>query len=32
VVSLEPLAPLIVRSGRPFDDQAGADAPRFPPP
>ncbi|ADC64029.1 type III-B CRISPR module-associated Cmr3 family protein [Allochromatium vinosum] len=32
IVSLEPLAPLIVRSGRPFDDQAGADAPRFPPP
>ncbi len=32
VVSLEPLAPLIVRSGRPFDDQAGADAARFPPP
>ncbi|TVQ93799.1 MAG: CRISPR-associated protein Cmr3 [Chromatiaceae bacterium] len=32
VVSLEPLAPLIIRSGRPFDDQAGADAPRFPPP
>jgi CRISPR-associated protein Cmr3 len=32
VVSLEPLAPLIVRSGRPFDDQAGVDAPRFPPP
>ncbi|NCA70634.1 MAG: CRISPR-associated protein Cmr3 [Sphingobacteriia bacterium] len=32
VLSLEPLAPLIVRSGRPFDDQAGADAARFPPP
>ncbi len=32
VVSLEPLAPLIVRSGRPFDDQAGADTARFPPP
>lgn len=32
VVSLEPLAPLIVRSGRPFDAQAGADTPRFPPP
>ncbi|MCG5531159.1 type III-B CRISPR module-associated protein Cmr3 [Halorhodospira halochloris] len=32
VVSLEPLAPLIIRSGRPFDFQAGADAARFPPP
>lgn len=32
VVSLEALAPLIVRSGRPFDAQAGADKPRFPPP
>lgn len=32
VVSLEPLAPLIVRSGRPFDDQTGADPARFPPP
>lgn len=32
VVSLEPLAPVIVRSGRPFDFQAGADAARFPPP
>ncbi len=32
VASLEPLAPLIVRSGRPFDDQAGSDAARFPPP
>ena len=32
VFSMEALAPLIVRSGRPFDDQAGADAPRFPPP
>lgn len=29
---IEPLAPLIVRSGRPFDDQAGADSARFPPP
>ena len=29
---LQPLAPLVVRSGRPFDDQAGADAARFPPP
>lgn len=32
VVSLEPLAPIIVRSGRPFDGQAGADPARFPPP
>lgn len=32
VVTLEPLAPIIVRSGRPFDFQAGADAARFPPP
>lgn len=32
VVSLDPLAPIIVRSGRPFDDQAGADPARFPPP
>lgn len=32
LVMLEPLAPLIVRSGRPFDAQAGPDAPRFPPP
>jgi CRISPR-associated protein Cmr3 len=32
VVSLTPLAPLIVRSGRPFDDQAGADGARLPPP
>ena len=32
VVSLDPLAPIIVRSGRPFDDQAGADSARFPPP
>jgi CRISPR-associated protein Cmr3 len=29
---IEPLAPLIIRSGRPFDDQAGADAACFPPP
>jgi CRISPR-associated protein Cmr3 len=29
---LEPKAPLIIRSGRPFDEQAGADAARFPPP
>lgn len=32
VVSLEPLAPVIVRSGRPFDAQAGVDPARFPPP
>jgi len=32
VVSLEALAPIIVRSGRPFDFQAGADPARFPPP
>ncbi|MBN2885888.1 MAG: type III-B CRISPR module-associated protein Cmr3 [Chromatiaceae bacterium] len=32
VVSLEPLAPLIIRSGRPFDAQTGADPARFPPP
>ena len=32
VVSLDPLAPVIVRSGRPFDDQAGPDPARFPPP
>ena len=32
VVSLDPLAPIIVRSGRPFDDQASADPARFPPP
>lgn len=32
IVALDPLSPLIVRSGRPFDDQAGPDAPRFPPP
>ncbi|MFA7241732.1 MAG: type III-B CRISPR module-associated Cmr3 family protein [Sulfuricellaceae bacterium] len=29
---MDPLAPLIIRSGRPFDNQAGADAARFPPP
>ena len=32
VVALEALAPLVIRSGRPFDSQAGADAARFPPP
>ena len=32
VVALEPLAPVIVRSGRPFDGQAGPDSARFPPP
>ena len=32
VVALDPLAPVIVRSGRPFDDQAGPDPARFPPP
>ncbi len=32
VVSLEPLAPLIVRSGRPFDAFVGVDEMRFPPP
>lgn len=29
---IEPQAPLVIRSGRPFDDQAGADSARFPPP
>lgn len=29
---LEPKAPLIIRSGRPFDEQYGADNARFPPP
>ncbi|ADZ89959.1 type III-B CRISPR module-associated Cmr3 family protein [Marinomonas mediterranea] len=29
---LDPKAPLIIRSGRPFDEQAGADDARFPPP
>jgi len=32
VLTLEPLAPLICRTGRPFDDQAGPDGARFPPP
>lgn len=32
VFSLAPLAPIIVRSGRPFDSQAGADPARMPPP
>lgn len=32
VVALEPTGPVIVRSGRPFDGQAGPDAARFPPP
>ena len=32
VVALDPLAPVIVRSGRPFDDQAGLDPARSPPP
>jgi CRISPR-associated protein Cmr3 len=32
VVTLTPLAPLIVRSGRPFDGQTGADEARVPPP
>ena len=32
VVSLEPLAPIIVRSGRPMDDRSDADPARFPPP
>lgn len=31
-VALDPLAPVIVRSGRPFDGQAGPDPARFPPP
>ncbi len=31
-VTLLPLAPIISRSGRPFDDQAGPDSARFPPP
>ncbi len=29
---IDPLAPIIVRSGRPFDAQYGLDAARFPPP
>ena len=32
VVSLEPLAPVIVRSGRPLDGRSDADPARFPPP
>lgn len=32
VASLHPLAPIIVRSGRPFDAVAGPDEARFPPP
>ena len=32
VVALDPLAPIIVRSGRPFDDGSGRDTARFPPP
>jgi CRISPR-associated protein Cmr3 len=32
LISLLPLAPIISRSGRPFDDQAGPDSARFPPP
>lgn len=32
VVSLEPLAPLIIRSGRPFAAYVGVDDMRFPPP
>lgn len=32
IVSLAPLAPLVIRSARPFDGQAGVDAARFPPP
>ncbi len=31
-VRLDPLAPLVIRSGRPFDDQSGVDAARLPPP
>lgn len=29
---IEPKAPLVIRSGRPFDEQAGTDSARFPPP
>lgn len=29
---IEPKAPLVIRSGRPFDGQTGADEARFPPP
>ena len=32
VVTLDPLAPIIVRSGRPFDDGSSRDTARFPPP
>ena len=32
IISLDPLAPLIIRSGRPYDGQAGVDPARFPPP
>ena len=32
IVSLDPLAPIIVRSGRPFDGRSDADPARFPPP
>ena len=32
VVSLDPLAPIIVRSGRPVDGRSDADPARFPPP
>jgi len=32
VVRLQPLAPLVIRSGRPFDANSGVDASRFPPP
>ena len=32
VVSLDPLAPIIVRSGRPLEGKADADPARFPPP
>ncbi len=32
VVSLAPLDPLVIRSARPFDGQAGVDAARLPPP
>ena len=32
VVSLDPLAPIIVRTGRPFDGRSDADPARFPPP
>lgn len=32
VVTLQPLAPMIIRSGRPFDAHSGTDSARFPPP